>query len=76
LEINPQHELIAALSRLGEADQAFREDAAQLLFDEAKIADGEVPTDVRAFSARLERLLPRAGLRGDQQAPAPLFCRP
>jgi molecular chaperone HtpG len=60
LEINPQHELIAALSRLGDADQTFREDAAQLLLDEAKIADGEVPTDVRAFSARLERLFRRA----------------
>jgi molecular chaperone HtpG len=60
LEINPQHELIAALSRLDDADQAFREDAAQLLFDDAKIADGEVPTNVRAFSARLERLLRRA----------------
>jgi len=60
LEINPQHELIAALSRLDETDQAFREDAARLLFDEAKIADGEVPTDARAFSARLERLFSRA----------------
>ncbi len=60
LEINPQHELIAALSRLDESDQAFREDAARLLFDEAKIADGEVPTDARAFSARLERLFSRA----------------
>jgi len=60
LEINPQHELIAALSRLGDDDLAFREDAARLLLDDAKIADGEVPTDVRAFSARLERLFSRA----------------
>ena len=60
LEINPQHELVAALSRLGDADQALQEDAARLLFDEAKIADGEVPADARAFSARLGRLLSRA----------------
>jgi len=60
LEINPRHELVAALSRVDESDQAFREDAAKLLFDDAKIADGEVPADVRAFSARLERLLSRA----------------
>jgi molecular chaperone HtpG len=60
LEINPRHELVAALARLGETDQAFREDAARLLFDEAKIADGEVPADARAFSARLGRLLSRA----------------
>jgi molecular chaperone HtpG len=60
LEINPQHELVAALSRLDDADQGFREDAARLLFDEAKIADGEVPADAKAFSARLGRLLTRA----------------
>ncbi len=60
LEINPRHELVAALSRLGETEQAFREDAARLLFDEAKIADGEVPADPKAFSARLGRLLSRA----------------
>jgi len=60
LEINPQHGLVTALSRLGDADQAFQEDAARLLFDEARIADGEVPTDAKAFSARLGRLLSRA----------------
>jgi molecular chaperone HtpG len=60
LEINPQHELVAALSRLSDADQAFREDAARLLFDEAKIADGEAPADAKAFSSRLGRVLSRA----------------
>jgi molecular chaperone HtpG len=60
LEINPQHPLVVSLSRLGDADQAFREDMAHLLFDEAKIADGEVPADARAFSARLGRLVGRA----------------
>jgi molecular chaperone HtpG len=60
LEINPQHDLVVALSRLGDTDQAFREDVAHLLFDEAKIADGDVPDDARAFSARLGRLVGRA----------------
>jgi molecular chaperone HtpG len=60
LEINPQHDLVVALSRLDDADHAFREDVAHLLFDEAKIADGEVPDDARAFSARLGRLVGRA----------------
>jgi molecular chaperone HtpG len=60
LEINPRHDLVAALSRLGDADQGLREDAARLLFDEAKIADGEVPADARGFSARLGRILSRA----------------
>ncbi len=60
LEINPHHELVISLSRLGDADPVFREDMAHLLFDEAKIADGEVPIDARAFSARLGRLVGRA----------------
>jgi molecular chaperone HtpG len=57
LEINPQHDLIARLSGLGTEDQGLREDAAHLLFDEARIADGELPIDSRAFSARLGRMI-------------------
>jgi molecular chaperone HtpG len=57
LEINPQHDLIAKLSGLGSDDQRLREDAAYLLFDEARIADGELPLDPRAFSARLGRII-------------------
>jgi molecular chaperone HtpG len=60
LEINPRHALIAKLSSLGETDRSLREDAAHLLFDEARIADGEPPVDPRAFSARLARLIDRA----------------
>jgi len=60
LEINPGHLLIAKLAALGEADAAFREDAARLLFDEARIADGEPPVDARGFSARLARVIDRA----------------
>lgn len=60
LEINPRHELVERLSRLGEADTTLREDAAHLLFDEARIADGEAPLDPRGFSARLARVLTRA----------------
>ncbi len=57
LEINPRHALIEKLGALGEADQALREDAAHLLFDEARIADGEQPVDARGFSARLGRVI-------------------
>jgi molecular chaperone HtpG len=60
LEINPRHALIAKLSGLGEAEPSLREDAAHLLFDEARIADGEPPIDPRAFSARLARVIDRA----------------
>jgi molecular chaperone HtpG len=60
LEINPAHELIAKLSALGEADESLRDDAAHLLLDEARIADGELPVDARSFSARLARMIGRA----------------
>jgi len=59
LEINPRHALVEKLSTLEPADNAIRTDAAHLLFDEARIADGELPVDPRAFSARLMRLLER-----------------
>jgi molecular chaperone HtpG len=59
LEINPHHALVEKLSVVGDSDEAVRADAAHLLFDEARIADGELPVDPRAFSARLMRLLER-----------------
>jgi molecular chaperone HtpG len=62
LEVNPQHELIAALAALGEADRAFKEDAAHLLYQEARLLDGDRPADARSFSDRLARVLKR-GLR-------------
>jgi molecular chaperone HtpG len=62
LEINPRHDLIVKLSDLGEAGADLRTDAAYLLLDEARIADGELPADPRAFSARLARVI--AGAAG------------
>jgi len=62
LEINPRHATIVALATLGPSDQAFKEDAAHLLFDEARVLDGERPADARLFAERLARLLER-GLR-------------
>ncbi|KKW92125.1 molecular chaperone HtpG [Sphingobium chungbukense] len=56
LEINPRHELIVRLGTLPQ-DSSLREDAARLLLDEARIADGELPADPRAFSARLARMI-------------------
>jgi molecular chaperone HtpG len=58
-EVNPQHELIVALAALGETDRAFKEDAAHLLYDEARLLDGDRPADARAFSDRLARVLKR-----------------
>ncbi|MFL5060298.1 MAG: molecular chaperone HtpG [Xanthobacteraceae bacterium] len=59
LEINPRHELVGALARLGEDERPFKEDAAYLLLDEARVLDGERPADARAFSDRLARVLRR-----------------
>ena len=59
LEINPRHSLIERLGAAADGDPAMREDAAHLLLDEARIADGELPVDPRAFSARLTRMLGR-----------------
>jgi molecular chaperone HtpG len=60
LEVNPQHELVTALAALGEADRSFKEDAAHLLYEEARLLDGDRPADARAFSDRLGRVLKRS----------------
>ena len=62
LEVNPQHALVIALAGLGDGEQSFKEDAAHLLFDEARLLDGERPADAKLFSGRLARVLER-GLR-------------
>jgi molecular chaperone HtpG len=64
LEVNPRHELVVALAALGEDERAFKEDAAHLLFDEARVLDGERPADARAFSARLARVLGKGLSKG------------
>jgi len=63
LEVNPRHELVRALAALGDSDRAFKEDAAHLLFDEARVLEGDRPADPRGFSDRLARVLGR-GVRG------------
>jgi molecular chaperone HtpG len=60
LEINPRHAIIVALASLGEDDLAFKQDAAHLLFDEARVLDGEPPADARTFCDRLGRLMTRS----------------
>ena len=59
LEINPRHSLVTALAGLGEDEKSFKEDAAHLLYDEARVLDGERPTDAKSFSDRLARLITR-----------------
>ena len=59
LEVNPRHELVVALAKLSDDEKALKEDAAHLLFDEARVLDGERPNDPRAFADRLARVLGR-----------------
>ncbi len=66
LEVNPQHELIGALAALADSERGFKEDAAHLLFDEARLRDGDRPADAKAFSDRLARVLGR-GLRQSRE---------
>ncbi|MGE8585845.1 MAG: molecular chaperone HtpG [Agrobacterium tumefaciens] len=54
LEINGQSELVKNIASID--DQAFREDAAWLLLDEARILDGDKPANPRAFADRQARL--------------------
>jgi molecular chaperone HtpG len=60
LELNMRHAMVRALSRAktdARADDAS--DLAALLYEQAKILDGEVPDDPAAFAARLNRLVVR-----------------
>lgn len=59
LEINPRHERIAALAKLGKEKQAFKEDVAHLLYDEARVLDGDKPVNAKIFSERLARIMAR-----------------
>ncbi|HUD88134.1 MAG TPA: molecular chaperone HtpG [Xanthobacteraceae bacterium] len=60
LEVNPRHDIVVALATLGDGERAFKEDAAHLLLDEARVLDGDRPADARSFSERLARVLGRS----------------
>ena len=59
LEINPDHALVRSIADSGK-DEDFRKDAVLLLLDQARVLDGDKPTDPRAFSDRLARIVERA----------------
>ncbi|MGO6999923.1 molecular chaperone HtpG [Rhizobium leguminosarum] len=54
LEINARSQLVRSIASMD--DHAFREDAAWLLLDEARILDGDKPANPRAFAERQARL--------------------
>jgi molecular chaperone HtpG len=59
LEVNPRHDIVRALAALGDDERAFKQDIAHLLFDEARVLDGERPADAKVFCDRLARLITR-----------------
>jgi molecular chaperone HtpG len=59
LEINPRHDIVVTLASLSDDDREIKLDAAHLLFDQARILDGERPEDSRMFCDRLARVLRR-----------------
>jgi molecular chaperone HtpG len=62
LEINAGHPLTQALARRFAAgpDKALVEDAAWLIYDEARLAEGDALSDAPAFAGRLRRVLEKA----------------
>lgn len=63
LEFNPSHALVEGLSRRlsGDGDKVELADMAWLLFDQARILDGDAPSDTAAFARRLGEVM-RKGL--------------
>ena len=53
LEINPEHALVKRL----ESNEATFDDLAHVIFDQATLAEGEVPTDPVAYLRRVNALL-------------------
>ena len=62
LELNPDHDLVAALNKMADAKSGIKEnglvdDASHLLFDQAQILEGRMPSDLTAFSKRMTRVM-------------------
>ena len=58
LQINPKHEILAKLKESG--DQNLINDAAHVLFDQAKIFEGMEVEDTSAFISRMNRIMTKA----------------
>ena len=59
LEINPNHALIAAISKRATAEDEMP-DIARFLLDEARILQGTIPDDPGRFSAHMNRVMLKA----------------
>jgi len=59
LELNPTHAIVKKLAERADSDaqDALLKDAAHLLLDQARIAEGETPADPAAFAKRLASVM-------------------
>ncbi|WP_417431003.1 molecular chaperone HtpG [Kiloniella sp.] len=59
LEVNPKHDLVKRLSTLIKEDGAAKEleDIAWLLLDQARILEGQIPSDAATFAQRMSRVM-------------------
>ena len=53
LELNENHELLNNLNKIIDKNVEFVEDASLMLFEQAKILEGQLPSDLSEFSSRL-----------------------
>mgnify|MGYP001569881886 CR=1 FL=1 len=64
LELNPTHAIITTLAERAKSESASDDgllrDAAHLLLDQARIVEGEIPTDPSEFARRLGTVMARA----------------
>ena len=57
LELNENHEVILKLNKMPEKKKALIKDASFLLFDQAKIMEGQMPVDLGGFTRRLTQFM-------------------
>ena len=57
LELNENHELILKLNKMPQTKKDIIKDASFLLFDQAKIMEGQMPVDLAGFTRRLTQFM-------------------
>ena len=57
LELNPDHNIIKKLNKIKDSDKDALNDASFLLFDQAKMVEGELPMDIAKFNQRMSKFL-------------------
>ena len=57
LELNENHEVILQLNKMPEKKKELIKDASFLLFDQAKIMEGQMPVDLGGFTRRLTQFM-------------------